>query len=614
MRSRYAVLVIIGLGLLIAGTSCRRESSSEHGMVAPTADGPARFPALPAAAFTNAAAPAKSIAATLPALTNGFSILQSELTPAVLVHSETPHLTVFGGLTNHALGAPKFVAWATRSGPRTFQRDEALDVSVMAENWVLVWWAGAAGWTNWDCPWVLYLQHKPDTMSLDVDGLHLDFPTRAGSVVMMPLYGYEKLPLETRDFRADHKLPTLKVPIKTWEWAKVIPRDPLTRARYWGAALREFPVAAEESFTVDLSRDALTIHTRIQRLPIADDWRGRRFKLAPISPTLALAAKAGRFPVEFSERWFDLEMPTSFGPSWAVQDVDEYSATLPLLRYVNSTVQRSNAPVALGADATVTAESLWAYVEASGDSAAVQRLWPRLKEEFQRTTAARWAEFSQRGSNGQGSEPDAVRALAFARLAHVAGDGAAYSAGCLAVVRALTGVFAEARGMEYFHEHQPWHAMDVLHRDETRVRPGSGDATGWQFARGRAGDLFHPDLTWFIAEHPGKELRRVLASSKPGMTAAVPSSVTRLFPAGGKLPAVAIDPRSAAAPSLPQLVAVRSGTADAWPELTWPSWLEPARASVTFGEVRGVRSGRPGPVRRTAFGANGERIEVEWRK
>ena len=162
--------------------------------------------------------------------------------------------------------------------------------------------APEAGWTNWDCPWVVYLQHKPDTLSLDDDGLHLDFPKRAGDVVMMPLYGYEKLPTESRDFRAEHRLPALKVKIKTWEWPKVVPRDPLTRVRYWAAVMREFPVYCEETFSVDRARDTVTLRSRFETRTISDDWRTRRIQLAPVSPALALVAKDGGFPVRFSGR------------------------------------------------------------------------------------------------------------------------------------------------------------------------------------------------------------------------------------------------------------------------------------------------------------------------
>ncbi len=437
--------------------------------------------------------------------TNAFYILQSELSPATLVHSETPHLTLFSGLTNYGLGAPSFVAWATRNGPRTFKPGEVLDVSVMAENWVLVWWAGAAGWTNWDCPWVVYLQHKPDSMSLDDDGLHLDFPKRAGDVVMMPLYGYEKLPTESRDFRAEHRLPALKVKIKTWEWPKVVPRDPLTRVRYWAAVMREFPIYCEETFSVDRARDTVTLRSRFKTRTISDDWRTRRIQLAPVSPALALVAKDGGFPVRFSERWFDLEMPTPFGPCFGIEGVSAYDVTFPVLRYVNEGVTKvpavtnsnsslqhglresfakllelelGTAPSGIRRSSALPLAMLWSYTHSNGDLELLTKYWPRLKPRIHSQERASWAGLSRAGFPGHTDEASAC--LAYARLAYLAGDMDAYHYGCLAFARELTGLFIQQRGGDYFRKHQPWHDMKILD-EQVFATQHLGDASGWLF-------------------------------------------------------------------------------------------------------------------------------------
>ena len=493
--------------------------------------------------------------------TNAFYILQSELSPATLVHSETPHLTLFSGLTNYGLGAPSFVAWATRNGPRTFRPGEVLDVSVIAENWVLVWWAGAAGWTNWDCPWVVYLQHKPDTLSLDDDGLHFDFPKRAGDVVMMPLYGYEKLPTESRDFRAEHRLPALKVNIKTWEWPKVVPRDPLTRVRYWAAVMREFPVYCEETFSVDRARDTVTLRSRFETRTISDDWRTRRIQLAPVSPALALVAKDGGFPVRFSGRWFDLEMPTPFGPCFGIEGVSEYDVTFPLLRYVNegrATVPASTnlkstgqlgregsvakllqlelgtAPSGIRRARALPLEMLWSYTHSSGGLELLTNYWPRLKPRIHSQERASWAGFSRAGFPGHTDEASAC--LAYARLAYLAGDMDAYHYGCLAFARELTGLFLQQRGGEYFRKHQPWHDMKPL--DEPLFATQHlGDAAGWRF-EGPSGppplagsspanrwlNFADPDLAWFFRDYLRQDVMLELDALQRQSTNAAPSS------------------------------------------------------------------------------------------
>ncbi len=317
-------------------SGCHREAAPSGEQTPPIPDSPAVYGPPVGTASSEVPRVHTSTNATNWA-SSAFHILHTELSPATLIHSSSEHLDLFSGSTNSGLGAPSCVAWATVNGPRTFKRGESLNVTNMAEGWVLVWWSGAVGWTSWDSPWVIYLQHNPDTMRLDEDGLHLQFPRAAGDVVLMPLYGYDKLPPEGRNFREEHGLKEAKVKVKTWEWPKVVTRDPLTRIRYWAAATRRFPIRCEETFSVDRANDSVTIRSRFEWRTIEDDWKTRHIKLAPLSPSLALAVKLRAFPVELSGRWFDLEMPTRFGPYLAIDGVDQYDATFSVLQYVNET-------------------------------------------------------------------------------------------------------------------------------------------------------------------------------------------------------------------------------------------------------------------------------------
>ena len=466
-----------------------------------------------------------------------FYVLQTELSPATLVHTSGKHLHLFAGLTNYGLSAPTFLAWATMNGPRTFKRGERFAVTNMAENWVLVWWAGAEGWTDWDSPWVVYLQHQPEAIRLDADGLHLEFPRSAGDVVLLPLYGYDKPPQESRDFRAKHGLPQPKVKVKTWEWSKALTRDPLTRIRYWASATREFPVHCEDSFSVDRARDSVTIRSRFRWRSIDDDWKTRHIKLAPLSPVLAHAAKLGGFPAQLSGRWFDLEMPTPYGPYMAIEGVNEFDATFSVLQYVNEAgafsppatnahpivhlaldklrgvaartfqagvseghesarwiasalphfdeVTRSNALAGLRKTFHEAATqsnvnefgSLWTYAHHTGDWELVKERWPSMKKLFVTPTRTRWAGFGSAGTAAIGDE--AAHCAAFARLAYRAGDMDAYNYGCYIFARQLTLLFLKQRGADYFRQHQPWHSLEFMD-EEVFLANLDTSVVGWR--------------------------------------------------------------------------------------------------------------------------------------
>ena len=547
--------------LLVVAAGCRRKDASSGEPTPPNPTAPALY------------GPPRGVASTqIPgALTPGaddstwqsapFYILETELSPATLVHSSGKELSLFAGMTNYGLGAPTFMACATMNGPRTFKRGEDFAVTNMAENWVLVWWAGAEGWTNWDSPWVVYLQHQPEAIKLDAEGLHLKFPHSAGDVVLLPLYGYDKPPQAGRDFHAEHNLRERKVKVKTWEWPKVVTRDPLTRIRYWASVTREFPVHCEDSFSVDRARDSVTIRSHFRWRSIDDDWRTRHIKLAPLSPPLGHAAKLGGFPVQFSERWFDLEMPTPYGPYVGIEGGDEFDATLSVLQYINETealdppltkahpaVQlaldklrsiaartfeqpevlqgglgnaswyaravpyydaaiQSNALAALRtyvhADAVPfrpgEIESLWAVAHFTGDWEPVKGHWPLLKKRFGSPAQTRWAGFGSAGIASIGGE--AAYATAFARLAYQAGDMDAYHYGCYTFARKLTLAFLKQRGVDYFRQHQPWRSMEFMDEEVFLTSLDTG-TVGWRIDGpnypARAGDrLFKNRWTQF---------------------------------------------------------------------------------------------------------------------
>ncbi|HSH17658.1 MAG TPA: hypothetical protein VLD18_16580, partial [Verrucomicrobiae bacterium] len=249
-----------------------------------------------------------------------FAILQTELSPALLIRSQSSYLGLFQNMAATGLGGPHHLAFSTPGGPRPFKKGDKLEGNQMEENWILVWFDGAEGWTNWDSPWAVFLQHKPMAMKLDDGGLEFQFREPAGDVVMMPLYGYYKPPAATNDFLRAHGLPSKK--IKTWEWSDFLPRDPLLRVRLWAAATRALPVYCEDSFSVDRSRDTVTLRQRFQRHWIEDDWGTKPLRIAPLSPVLGLAARDKQFPVAFNGEVFDFEYLTPYGPYLGVLNAE----------------------------------------------------------------------------------------------------------------------------------------------------------------------------------------------------------------------------------------------------------------------------------------------------
>lgn len=519
---------------LVAGwlVSCgqRRPETPDTGTYGPQ-------PSLPA---TNFARALPDLSPARPWTNGGLSIVQTELSPATLLHSTSKTLSFFANMMETGLGGPAFASIETQQGPKIFKPGDTIDSGRMRESWFVVWWSGATNWTNWDSPWFLTLQHRPAKIQFDTNGLHFTFPNEAGYAALMPLYGYYKplpLALQSHPF---YSLKEKKKRVLTWEWFKALPADPLARARYWASALREFPVYCEDTFSVDRAHDSVTIRQSFRWISWDDDWKTDHLKLAPVSPVLAHAVREG-FPAEFSKQPSDMEIFTPQGPYYGVEGVNSYDVTISLLRYVNETevpqtnfanattetratleklreaarVQFASASKPASAQAAIwfaralpfldgatrtqagaglekfcreeilapgrtgadSLEALWTYAHFSGDWNLVRKHWPDLKSLPSTPPPACWAGFAS--DNKSSPTAGAAPALAFARLAWRAGDVDAYNLGAQAFVRELAHLWLSEQGGKYFQDNQPWHSMEPLTGKLylNRLRPGM---EGWQ--------------------------------------------------------------------------------------------------------------------------------------
>lgn len=218
-----------------------------------------------------------------------FAVLETELSPAILVHSKSKYLSV---LTETSAPA-SHIAFATRNGPRPFRRGERLKADELEECWLMVWGANVP-------PWVVYLQHKPLALSLDTNGLHFSFANGAGDVVLLPLHGSS-------------------TNVDTKKWSEFLKREPLLRIRYWASVLREFPFECQTTLM-----PSNAVHQRFRYHSIRDHWKTKPLQLAPVPPPLAAMADE-----QLKRKLMDLEMPTPFGPYRAFEGMSEWTASFP---------------------------------------------------------------------------------------------------------------------------------------------------------------------------------------------------------------------------------------------------------------------------------------------
>ena len=168
-----------------------------------------------------------------------------------------------------------------------------------------------------DCPWLIVLQH-PASVTLDANGLTLDSGTSLEHVVMMPLFGSEKLN-----------------PQKTAGWGSQAARGSGPAGEPMGPLFAPVSVVRPGGLP-DRRRARRGAHPQPFRyVTIEDDWKTQPAVLAPVSPVTALAYTSG-FRISFDTNPRDLQMVTHWGPLLGVLDRDTYEYTLTgILKYVD---------------------------------------------------------------------------------------------------------------------------------------------------------------------------------------------------------------------------------------------------------------------------------------
>jgi hypothetical protein len=343
--------------------------------------------------------------------------------------------------------------------------------------------------------------------------------------------------------------------------------------------MRELPVYAEDSFSVDRAHDRVTFRQKFRWLSWNDDWNTKHLKLAPISPVLALAYREG-FPAEFSEKPFDMGILTPYGPYYGVQDADSYEVTLPVLRYVNETAGVGEMTAMKGRTPYFEA---WQAAHASGEWEALRARWPVMRDAFRLRSGGSWAAFAS--ANETLPLAQAAEALGAARIAYRLGDMDTYTDACQTFARALTQLAAQQCGPKYFREWQPWQSMDPL---PTNSALTVMTASGWGIGRPAVSNSFvgAPDLV--------RIWRDALPLVREPASSASSNRDERLIPSGASSPFVAGVERAVAEPH-PQLVLdIISDSPDltsrdfktSWPRLSWSNWKTPLDRPWNFGQVQ----------------------------
>ncbi|MBL9169533.1 MAG: hypothetical protein JNN07_17470 [Verrucomicrobiales bacterium] len=252
--------------------------------------------------------------------------VETALSPALLLHTAAREVRFFVPESAQSPTVPRYLAFGA-NGPKLVTNGTPAEVSKMQERWILLWFGETKGWEQGDCPLGIFLQHPLQELVFDSGGLTLRFSGPAGDITVMPLYGARGLPVSAADLAAlplsreeRRKLP------RVWEWTKSVPRDPLTRLRYWSSVLARYPYGAWGCWGHDpLKPELLGLYAAFDQHEIPFTWPISPLVLSPIPTGLAEVTRLKPSPLSTSRTVFDMDWPGLKAPLYAVPEAAHYS-------------------------------------------------------------------------------------------------------------------------------------------------------------------------------------------------------------------------------------------------------------------------------------------------
>lgn len=233
---------------------------------------------------------------------------------APVVHKDVAPKLNYPGITINYVDVcthPDRVAIPTRKGVKVFSDAKAVDATAMSEPWLLVWFGqGSPLPFNADCPFLLVLEHRPQSVQCGKDGLQLRFEKECGAIALLPLYGMDYPPIA-----------------ETTKWDRVLPAEVARRCRFWAPRLLEFPRSVRETGRWDERTKAAEITGEIEWQSIADDWETPHIRWAPLPPWASVAAAAA-IPTEIAGTIERANKADLLGLPAGLRDVDGYTIRL----------------------------------------------------------------------------------------------------------------------------------------------------------------------------------------------------------------------------------------------------------------------------------------------
>lgn len=256
----------------------------------------------------------------------------SNLSPALWMDSDAKTFTAF-----KAKAGPKCIAYASKAGVGYVSEvGGSVAGADLQESWILIWHGADQSYLNSfvptflhaspnpldkadydkfvapqsaDAPFLVVFQHRPSRITMQADGIAVEFDGPAGTTAFLPIGGF-------RWYRG----------VDTAKWVNNLPAEVAQKCQAWNKYLKFMPRSLKEEYSV--TDQAVSVRTTFEFAPIADDWKTAGVRFAPVPSATGLALVSGLKNLATTpEKLVNVDYPTLTGALVGFENVDSYTVT-----------------------------------------------------------------------------------------------------------------------------------------------------------------------------------------------------------------------------------------------------------------------------------------------
>ena len=222
----------------------------------------------------------------------------NQLSPGWLLETRSKSLRLFKPVKNLQYGPPSKIYTSSNN------------INNLTHNFFVASWERSKNFHDVNFPVVVILQNRPKSITLDNQGILLNFENATGKVILVPLYGVK--PIATR----------------------ALNKKDLHRAEKLAKLIPGLPEKVKRFISIDWDKSHLIVQEDFYHSTWKDNWNTPIKKYSPISPSFVLASASNLIKLSNNKKVIDCNYPLNAGPLCVVEGTRHLTQIDNLTKFV----------------------------------------------------------------------------------------------------------------------------------------------------------------------------------------------------------------------------------------------------------------------------------------